>query len=174
MPSDLRDRNFTPYKPSPSQKAAQQNSGCVAAMLVMFGFSLMIAGITATAAGGGMLGGIMTLIGVFLIGRGISMARAAQKQPARPQTAERPAQRPAPKPAARPAAKKAPEVECPNPEPHRHYEAAPRTKEYDTFVVQDKRGPTPAERRLVNMKNLYDAGLLTREEYQDEVRKVKG
>ena len=46
-------------------------------------------------------------------------------------------------------------------------------KQYDTFVQPVKRWPTDAERRLENMKNLYDAGLLTREEYDDEVRRLK-
>lgn len=171
MSNDLRDPKFTPYKPSPSQKAAQQqNAGCSAALLVVVGFTILIVGIGVTANGVG-IGGFMTLIGVFLIGRGIALIRTPQKSSARPQTAARPAPQ---RPAAKPAPKKKPEAECPNPEPHRHYEAPPRKQEYDTFVVRDKKWPTAQERRLENMKNLYDAGLLTREEYDDEVRKIKG
>ena len=36
-----------------------------------------------------------------------------------------------------------------------------------------KNWPTAAERRRENMKNLYEAGLLTREEYDQELRKLK-
>ena len=108
-------------------------------------------------------------------------------------------QRPVGKPAAAKAAAKPaarPAADCPNPEPHRHYEQAkscpnpephrhaetryqapkaqkaPR-REYDTFVQPVKKWPTAAERRRENMRNLYDAGLLTREEYEEELRKLK-
>ena len=97
-------------------------------------------------------------------------------------------QRPAPKPE-KPAACPNPEPhrhydledDCPNPEPHRHATAryqpprvpkAPK-REYDTFVQPVKNWPTAAERRRENMKHLYEAGLLTREEYQAELQKRK-
>ena len=171
MANDLRDRNFTPYKPQP--KAAQsQNSGCG---IMLLGWFLMIVSFGAISAGIGG-GAVLTLVAVFLIARGIGSlwkVRMGTSKPVKWVVPDAP-QRSAPKPAAKPAPKKKPEEACPNPEPHRHYEAAPRKKEYDTFVAQDKRWPTPEERRLQNMKNLYDAGLLTREEYDDEVRKIKG
>lgn len=50
---------------------------------------------------------------------------------------------------------------CPNPEPHRHYEAP--------------RQPQSNGARLIeNRRTLYEAGLLTREEYDAEVRKLRG
>lgn len=50
---------------------------------------------------------------------------------------------------------------CPNPEPHRHYELP--------------RQPQSNGARLIeNRKTLYEAGLLTREEYDAEVRKLRG
>ena len=52
--------------------------------------------------------------------------------------------------------------------------AARAKKRYDTFVEPGKPVPTGRERRLQNMKNLYDAGLLTREEYDEEVRRAGG
>lgn len=52
--------------------------------------------------------------------------------------------------------------------------AAREKKRYDTFVEPKTPAPTVQERRLQNMKNLYDAGLLTREEYDEEVRRAGG
>ncbi len=72
---------------------------------------------------------------------------------------------------------------CPNPEPHRHFEqakptppnpgkkpvyAAPKTL---TRAEQDERG---RQRRRENMRTLYEAGLLTREEYNYELERLKG
>lgn len=71
--------------------------------------------------------------------------------------------------------KTAAQVECTNPEPHRHFDVPVRTgkkESYDTFI-QTKRWPTPQERRMENMKHLYDAGLLTREEYNHELRRIR-
>lgn len=182
MPGDLRDRNFTPYKPSPAKKAAQQqNSGCAAAMLMVIGVILTLIGLMSIAGGEGTGGAVLSVIGVFLLSRGITMAKAAGKQAKK--AVNREAYREPIRQMKQDISRQVKETvreqvrqaeKCPNPEPHRHYEAAPQKKAYDTFVAQDKRWPTPAERRLENMKNLYDAGLLTREEYNDEVRKVKG
>jgi len=92
--------------------------------------------------------------------------------------------------AARPAAPKpAPEV-CDNPEPHRHFEtvseggpeicdnkephrhfssAAPK----QVYKANTVDAPDQIRRRLNNMRDLFEAGLLTKEEYADEVRKVR-
>lgn len=59
---------------------------------------------------------------------------------------------------------------CPNPEKHRHYEAP---KQYDTFAQPAQQAKSDTARRLENVKRLYEAGLLTREEYDQEVRRYK-
>ena len=151
-----------------NRKKADQNPGCATGVCVAIGVIFLLMGVVFLFAemGGGSV--IWLLLGVFLIRTGIRSGKAAGKQaPARP----------APRPAAAPRADrpkpKAAEA-CPNPEPHRHYESAPRKREYDTFVQPAKQWPTAAERRRENMKNLYDAGLLTREEYDSELRRIQG
>ncbi len=69
---------------------------------------------------------------------------------------------------------------CPNPEPHRHFEQAkPRPNEEKrvhaaprplTRPEQDERA---RQRRRENLRALYDAGLLTREEYNDELERLR-
>ena len=183
MASDLRDRNFTPYKPSPAAKSAQsaQADGCLAAVLTVIGIVLVAVGFMALIGGGGTPGAWFTLIGVFVLIRGLTMVKAARKGAKK--AVNREAYREPIRQMKQDISRQVRETvreqvrqaeKCPNPEPHRHYEAAPKKQTYDTFVARDKRWPTPAERRLENMKNLYDAGLLTREEYNDEVRKIRG
>ncbi len=73
---------------------------------------------------------------------------------------------------------------CPNPEPHRHFEQmkpAPRPNPEKPRVYaapkalsraeQDERG---RQRRRENMRTLFEAGLLTREEYNYELERLKG
>ena len=45
-------------------------------------------------------------------------------------------------------------------------------KRYDTFVTPSRQPADARQRRLENMRHLYEAGLLTREEYDAEVRRV--
>ena len=180
MPNDLRDPKFTPYKPSP--KAVQtQNAGCAAALLAAVGVVVLLVGGLSIIGGAGTGGAVVTIIGIFLLGRGIAMAAAAGKQTQKPVNREayrepiRQMKQDISRQVRETVREQVSQAEkCPNPEPHRHYEAAPKKKKYDTFVARDKKWPTPEERRLENMKNLYDAGLLTREEYLDEVRKIRG
>ncbi len=72
--------------------------------------------------------------------------------------------KPAPRKAVPPPAKP-----CPNPEKHRHFEAPkPVQKQYARTVA-----PSDNQRRLANAKRLYEAGLLTREEYDAEARRYR-
>lgn len=71
------------------------------------------------------------------------LRNAKEKPPARPRTNE-----------------KSGEI-CPNPEPHRHYDSVPAQD------VAERR------KRLDNIRVLYEAGILTREEYDYEVRRIK-
>lgn len=57
---------------------------------------------------------------------------------------------------------------CPNQEPHRHYSSG--VSQPLTQIQQDE---AARKKRLENMRVLYDAGLLTREEYDYEVRRLK-
>ena len=119
------------------------------------------------------VGAVLTLVSVVLMVQGFKglKGRDSGSRPAGPAVRPpEPVKCPNPEPHRHYEAPAA----CPNPEPHRHYEAAPRKKRYDTFVDRDKKWPTAEERRLKNMRNLYDAGLLTREEYDDAVRKIRG
>lgn len=57
---------------------------------------------------------------------------------------------------------------CPNPEPHRHYSGG--VSRPLTHIQQDE---AAQKKRLENMRVLYNAGILTREEYDYEVRRLK-
>jgi len=59
---------------------------------------------------------------------------------------------------------------CENGEPHRHFSSAPPLEVYHAPSVDSA---DQVKHRLHNMKDLYDAGLLTYEEYAEEVRKVR-
>jgi len=90
---------------------------------------------------------VIVIVAVALIGKAVNAAAGTKKPP------QRPAARP-PQP---------PQKPCPNPEQHRHYEAAPR----QSVTASDN------QRRRENARRLYDAGLLTREEYDAEVRRYQ-
>lgn len=60
-------------------------------------------------------------------------------------------------------ASSAPQTSCANPEPHRHYETATRTQQ----TQQSK------DSRKENLDTLLSAGLITREEYHDMLRRVR-
>lgn len=71
---------------------------------------------------------------------------------------------------------------CPNPETHRHYEAGkpcPNPEPHGHYsgvsqpLTQFEQDAAARKKRLENMKILYNAGILTREEYDYEVRRLK-
>ncbi|MCI8844147.1 MAG: hypothetical protein HFF08_08565 [Oscillospiraceae bacterium] len=73
--------------------------------------------------------------------------------------------------------------DCPNPEPHRHFERArpcpnPEPHRHFTAVQQPLRQSEQDEmarrKRLENMRVLYEAGILTKEEFDYEVKRIKG
>ena len=73
--------------------------------------------------------------------------------------------------------------DCPNPEPHRHFERArpcpnPEPHRHFTAVQQPLRQSEQDEmarrKRLENMRILYEAGILTKEEFDYEVKRIKG
>lgn len=78
--------------------------------------------------------------------------------------------------AGKPAVRKStppPAKPCPNPSQHRHFEAPkPAQKQYKTNT-RTAAAPSDNQRRLENAKRLYDAGLLTREEYDAEARRYR-
>lgn len=157
----------------PPNRSSRNNKGNPALTIAI------VVGLIILINAASVLGGYILVLAIpigIIVAVTVAAAKAAKKQ------------RPAPKPAAaRPA------VSCPNPEPHRHYEQekacpnpephrhaetryqAPKAaqREYDTFVQPVKSWPTAAERRRENMKHLYEAGLLTREEYQAELQKLR-
>lgn len=165
QPNDLRNPNFQPNRPG----NGQVNNGCAPVALLFGGFLLLLLGLGFLIVEGFPAAMVCIVVSIWMFSAAASMRKAARKT-----AAARPS----------PAAK----VACPNPEPHRHYEqAAPcpnpephshnrpahAKRQYDTFVQPNRPAPTARERRLENMRNLYDAGLLTREEYDDEVRKLR-
>lgn len=56
---------------------------------------------------------------------------------------------------------------CPNPEPHGHYSAVTQP------LTQFEQDAVARKKRLESMRILYNAGILTREEYDYEVRRIK-
>lgn len=56
---------------------------------------------------------------------------------------------------------------CPNPEPHGHSSGVPQP------VTQFEQDEAARKKRLENMRILFEAGILTREEYEIEVRRLK-
>ncbi len=141
---------------------------------------LLIVGVILMATGFGVV------IGILLLILGISGLSAAKKQ------AEKDGTRPAAKPVRRPAAEPAPKAEKEpaaeqrgpeirdEPKPRRRFESKTACdnrethSHYDTkYTPSGRVWPTDQEKRLLNMRRLYEAGLLTREEYDNEVRKLK-
>lgn len=187
MPQDLRNQEFKPWKPP---KGAA-NPGCAGGLISLVCVVFIVIGVLMLAMGAGVFAVVWIIIAVSILfnsqkqtkqaaEKGVPAGRPVSRPPA--SAAPRRDQEPCPNP--EPHRHYEQQKPCPNPEPHRHYEAArpaaaktyaqpSRAKQYDTFVQPVKRWPTDAERRLENMKNLYDAGLLTREEYDDEVRRIK-
>jgi len=69
---------------------------------------------------------------------------------------------------------------CPNPEPHRHFEQAKPCPNEEGHVhaasrplTRDEQDEHARRRRRENLRALYDAGLLTREEYNDELERLR-
>ena len=168
MSNDLGNQRPGPPRPA----VPQTNPGCAAGAFTGICIVLILIGVMITAIGAGGVGLVWTIVAVIILVNGQKQFRKAQRQTSG--AAPRPAGSPRP----------GPEAACPNPEPHRHFEtpapAAPRRRDppaqqrsYHTFVQPAGRWPTAAEKRLENMKHLYQAGLLTREEYDAEVRRIR-
>lgn len=58
--------------------------------------------------------------------------------------------------------------DCPNPEPHRHFTAVQQP------LRQSEQDEMARRKRLENMRVLYEAGILTKEEFDYEVKRIKG
>ena len=156
----------------PPNRSSRNNKGNPALTIaIVVGLIILI---NAASVLGGYILVLVIPIGI-IVAVTVAAAKAAKKQQSAPKPAARPAAScPNPEPHRHYEQEKA----CPNPEPHRHAETryqAPKAaqREYDTFVQPVKSWPTAAERRRENMKHLYEAGLLTREEYQAELQKLK-
>ena len=187
MPNDLRDPKFH-SAPRPAPRPAA-NPGGAGGLFTIVCSVFALLGVVMLIGGAGFFGIVWIAISVGLMVNGQKQFKQAEKK-GRPAnwTANRPSAAAAPRapqreqepcPNPEPHRHYEQQKSCPNLEPHRHYEAAKtyaqpsQAKQYDTFAQPVKRWPTDAERRLENMKNLYDAGLLTREEYDGEVRRIK-
>jgi len=102
-------------------------------------------------------GAAFTIIGLFVLGKVIGKLFSGKKK------TEKPARKTAPNPA--PRRRPEPAKPCPNAEPHVHAVTKPLTR-----TEQDE---SARRRRRENLRTLYDAGLLTREEYNDELERLK-
>lgn len=177
------------------QKAGQNQSGSVgvAAFLLLLGVFVGI------PMFGWSVGGLFSLAMLWALisalkeqkrrqqaAQRAQQARAATAQAAVARPAARPAANPAPvQKAPAPAAKAAPAkpVRCDNPEPHRHFEAPkPQPQKpcdnrephrhFDRDAMNAAYVQYAQERRRESVRALFDAGLLTREEYSDQLRRM--
>lgn len=169
--NDLRNRKF--------KADAQSNPGCAAATTVGICTVFILIGIGMLATDTGIFGLIWIAVSVGILVSGVKQAKkmGGQKHAPFASTA-------APRPPF--AGEKAParaEERCDNPEPHRHFDApapaAPKAwanpappRRYESDAPAPKRWPTDTERRRESMRQLYEAGLLTREEYAEELRRI--
>lgn len=102
-------------------------------------------------------GAVFTIIGLFVIGKVIGRLFSGKKKDGKRE-----------------------KKTCANPEPHRHFERAKPCPNEEKHVhaaskpltrpEQDERA---RQRRRENLRALYDAGLLTREEYNDELARLR-
>ena len=71
--------------------------------------------------------------------------------------------------------------DCPNPEPHRHFERerpCPNPEPHRHFTAvqpprRDEQEELARKKRLESMRVLYEAGILTREEFDYEARRIR-
>ena len=153
--------------------------GCATGIIRGLGILLLIAGLGNAFSGEGAPSFVVAIIGLVMLlagsgkkqrrkenhealqqARQLYRAKREVKEAVRMvenRAQERAQQR---QPQQQAAAPKKTDQPCPNPEPHRHYEL-PRQPLYN------------AARLIENRKTLYQAGLLTREEYDAEVRKLR-
>lgn len=143
----------------------------IGAILLISGFGNAVSGEVGPGIGSIIVGGAMLLTGVG--GKKQKRRRPAMSVPDRGQMSQE-AREHAQKAAA--AAERARQLRsqkqstqprqtaavCPNPEPHRHFE------------LQQTPPASQVEQMVRNRKTLYEAGLLTRAEYDAEVRKLRG
>lgn len=147
--------------------------GCATGIVRAFGVMLLFSGIGNAMSGDVVPGVIVSIIGAVMLFGG--MGRKKQKRRAASQTVQRSVspeamrkareavERRNTRPLVNTAAGSAQKTRqtCSNPEPHRHYE-------------MPRQPVDNAARMIENRKALYEAGLLTREEYDAEVRKLRG
>ena len=150
-------------------RSRKQGSSAGAGLLAVLGGLMFLAGFAVLFTGGILAGAVWMFLGGLLIRAAARAGKKKPAQPARPRPAP-PKQAPCTNPEPHRHFEADREEPCPNPEPHRHFETAPRKRQYDTFV-QPRQWPTARERRQENLRRLYEAGLLTREEYRDELRR---
>ncbi len=130
---------------------------------------LIIVGAVALALGG-FLGLIPLIAGIMMLKnakekKGNGKGKVTFTKPARPVFAP----------------PKEVERRCPNPEPHRHYQKAtfgrnvrrPEDTSRPAPLTQKQQDETACKKRRENMRVLYEAGLLTRDEYYDELARLK-
>lgn len=116
---------------------------------------MVVLGTMLSSSGSETGGAILIVLAAIILVAWAVAKRAAAGKPAVPKSAPPPA-----KP-------------CPNPEQHRHFEAPkPVQKQYKSYA-RTAAAPSDNQRRLENAKRLYDAGLLTREEYDAEARRYR-
>lgn len=129
-----------------AQNTNTTSIGCASGIVRGLGILLLLAGLGNAFSGEGAPSFVVAIIGLVLL-----LAGSGKKQ-RRKENHEALQQQAAPP--------KKTDQPCPNPEPHRHYEL-PRQPLYN------------GARLIENRKTLYQAGLLTREEYDAEVRKLR-
>lgn len=167
-----------------AQNTNTTSIGCASGIVRGLGILLLLAGLGNAFSGEGAPSFVVAIIGLMLLLAGsgkkqrrkenheaLQQARQLYREPilqakrevkeavrmAENSAQERAQQR---QPQQQAAPPKKPDQPCPNPEPHRHYEL-PRQPLYN------------GARLIENRKTLYQAGLLTREEYDAEVRKLR-
>lgn len=123
---------------------------------ILLGVVFMVMGVAFMLASPGF-GFIWIMLGLFLVVFGVQAQKLKKQreQKAAAMQARREPQYQSAQPKPQQAVKAA---HCDNTEEHRHFDPAP----YDAV-----------QRRRDSMRHLYEAGLLTREEYADYVRKQK-
>lgn len=156
-----------------AQNTKAGGNGCATGILRGFGVLLLISGLGNVFSGDMVAGMVVAFIGAVMLmggkskqGRKGTDTAARHVQQVKQQVAQQVKKNveQATRPMAHAGAGSAgqPRKTCPNPEPHRH------------FDLQQTPPTSQVEKMVKNRKTLYEAGLLTREEYDAEVRKLRG
>lgn len=155
MPNDLRDPKFRPSKTAAGGKSGFRQSGKT---MGPWQFAvLFVAGVVLFFCSGAKLSGaaLMLISACFFLLLLIQRGKEAKRR------------------------KEAGTV-CGNPEPHSHFEREkPCGNRESHSHYGEKRTPSgrvwpdEREKRLLNQRHLYEAGLLTREEYEQKLRELR-